>query len=306
MRLKLVGRCCPLLISILVASWSTPHVFAHSGKALTPDTLWVNWEWNPLVLMGLATAGWLYARGVRTLWRSAGVGRGIAHHQAILFYSGLLVAFVALISPLAALSKALFSAHMVQHVLLMNVAAPLLVWGTQPSLLFWAAPHPTRRSLARWWKRQVNLRKLWGMMNQPLFVWLLFAATLWFWHAPLLYEAAIANEGIHFGEHVSFTATALLFWWMVDRQRDNIAWNWGASILFLFTTALHSGLLAALITFAPQPLYPIYAQSAQTWGIDLLTDQQLAGVIMWVPVGFVYLGAVLWRIGRQLSLSSSS
>ena len=76
--------------------------------------------------------------------------------------------------------------------------------------------------------------------------------------------------------------------------------NDGVAILFLFTTALHSGLLAALITFAPQPLYPFYTTTVAAWGFTPLTDQQLAGVLMWIPVGFLYLAAVLWRLGRYL------
>ncbi|MEZ4678593.1 MAG: cytochrome c oxidase assembly protein [Caldilineaceae bacterium] len=217
--------------------------------------------------------------------------------QVICFGSGLGSIALALLSPLAALSNALFSAHMVQHILLMNVAAPLLIWGSEPALLLWAMPTTARRGVARWWQRRSWCRGVWRVLTQPIIIWVFFALTLWIWHAPQLYQAAIANEYIHLLEHLGFMASALLFWWVL-RPRGL---QTGAVLLFLFTTALHSGLLAALITFAARPLYPIYAAHAQAWGLNLLTDQQLAGVVMWVPVGFVYLGALLWRLWQQLA-----
>lgn len=292
-------------VALLIGSYllidQTRPVFAHDEGPLTPATLWRSWQWDPFVLATIALGVVLYWRGVRALWQNAGRGRGVTERQVGLFIAGMAVVAFALLSPLAALSDALFSAHMVQHILLMNVAAPLLVWGAQPSILMWAMPQPTRRGLARWWQRRTLLLAGWRLLNQPLAVWTLYAATLWIWHAPVFYQAAVASDLVHFWEHVGFMGSALLFWWVLEQPSSHRAFHVGAAILFLFTTALHSGLLAALLTFAPRPLYPIYAQTVGNWGLRPLADQQLAGVIMWVPVGFVYLAAVLWRIGRQLT-----
>lgn len=293
-------RLSPLIACLLLFG-QAPSAYAHDGASLRPANLWTSWQWDPLVLVTLAVGSLIYWRGVGALWQSAGRGRGITERQVGLFITGMAVMALALLSPIAALSDALFSVHMVQHIMLMNVAAPLLIWGAQPALLMWAMPQPTRRGFARWWQRRTVLLRGWRLLNQPLAVWTIYAATLWIWHAPIFYQAAVASDLIHFWEHVGFMGSALLFWWVLEQPSSHRAFHVGAAILFLFTTALHSGLLAALLTFAPRPLYPIYAQTVGSWGLTPLSDQQLAGVIMWVPVGFVYLAAILWRIGRQLT-----
>jgi len=282
-------------------------IFAHGGEPLAPHDLWQRWSWEPWVLGGIGISVLIYWRGVRALWQRAGRGRVVSGAKICSFGSGLLVIALALISPLAAVSEALFSAHMVQHILLMNVAAPLLVWGVEPLLLLWALPLQGRRGLFQWWQRRGIFGSifegvfggLWHWFNRPLTVWSLYAASLWIWHAPRFYQAAMDNETLHLLEHLTFMGSAILFWWVLAQPRGR-SLQVGTALLLLFTTALQSGLLAAIITFAPLPLYPIYALQARAWGLTLLADQQLAGVIMWVPVGFVYLGALLWRLWQQL------
>ncbi|HRW05744.1 MAG TPA: cytochrome c oxidase assembly protein [Caldilineaceae bacterium] len=275
-------------------------VSAHAGEPPAPHDLWQSWPWEPWIVVGLALGALLYLYGLRRLWRRAGWGRVVSTRQVLCFSSGLLVIAIALLSPLAAVSNALFSAHMIQHILLMNVAAPLLIWGLEPTLVLWALPVATRRGVGRWWRRRALLQTGWRWLNQPLVVWAIYALTLWIWHAPRFYQAAIASEAVHLLEHMGFIASALLFWWVLN-QAGHQTLQLGAALLFLFTTALHSGLLAAIITFAQRPLYPIYAPYVWAWGLTLLSDQQLAGVIMWVPVGFVYLAALLWRLWQQLA-----
>jgi putative membrane protein len=207
---------------------------------------------------------------------------------------------LALLSPIDAVGSALFAVHMLQHLLLMNLAAPLLILGMPPLLSLWILPHRWRRPLAHWWRQRLWLHKLGQWCTRPLVVWSAYGATLWIWHAPLFYEAAIRNELIHRAEHSTFLGTALLFWWILIYRRQSQL-RIEVALLLLFTTALHSGLLGALLTFASRPLYRHYLATAPLWGLTALTDQQLAGTLMWIPVGFLYLGTIVGLVGQWLT-----
>jgi cytochrome c oxidase assembly factor CtaG len=185
------------------------------------------------------------------------------------------------------MGTALFSAHMLQHLLLVIIAAPLLVLGAPLLPLIWAFPKPARQGLGRWWRQASLVRSLWQTLSQPVLVWLLYAFTLWIWHLPALYQAALEQVLIHELEHLTFFGTALLFWWLLIQPIGHRRMSYGAGVLFVFTTALHSGALGALITFAQRPLYPIYV--ARAWNTTALEDQQLAGLVMWIPMGIIYL-----------------
>jgi cytochrome c oxidase assembly factor CtaG len=133
---------------------------------------------------------------------------------------------------------------------------------------------------------------VWRAITNPLAAWLIHAVALWVWHIPVLFEAVLEREWVHTLQHLSFFLSALLFWWALIHGRER-ALGYGAAVLFLFTTALHSGLLGALITFAPNVWYPGYLKTTQTWGLTPLEDQQLGGLIMWIPAGLVYVVAGL-------------
>jgi putative membrane protein len=270
----------------------TPVGYAHVGLPLEPHDLATAWSWEPAVLLGLVLAGWGYWRGVRLLWRRAGRGRGVALWRVTAFGGGMLALVVALVSPLAALGTALLTAHMAQHMLLALVAAPLLVLGSAPTALLWALDESGRRRLGGWWRRSGALRAGWRGVSSPVVVWALHAAALWGWHLPGLYQAALADVAVHAAEHASFFGTALLFWWVVLRTGHGRL-NPGLGVLFLFTTMLQGSALGALMTFTRTVWYPAYESSAPAWGLRALDDQQLAGLIMWIPGGLVYLAAAL-------------
>lgn len=251
--------------------------------------MWSAWSWEPEILLGLALAAWGYARGVSALWQRAGFGRGIHYWRAFAFAAGLLALFVALISPLNDLSATLVSAHMVQHLVLVLIAGPLVVVGAPLLPLLWALPKPMRRALGRWWKQAALLRAVWHTLSQPLVVWPLHTAALWVWHLPGLYQAALKSEILHTVEHGCFFGTALLFWRTVFPGGKSERMSYGAGVFYVFATGMQSGLLGALLTFAPTPWYPAYAARVAAWGFTPLEDQQLAGLIMWVPGGLVYL-----------------
>jgi cytochrome c oxidase assembly factor CtaG len=134
-----------------------------------------------------------------------------------------------------------------------------------------------------------NLRPL----RHPAAVWLLHVSTLWFWHAAVPYDAAVEHHLLHVAEHASFLGTGVLFWRVVAGARDADRVSYGFGVLLLFATAMQSVFLSALLTFARSPWYSVYAATTAPWGLDPLADQQLAGVIMWIPAGLVYVVAAL-------------
>jgi cytochrome c oxidase assembly factor CtaG/cytochrome c2 len=251
------------------------------------------------VLPLLALCGF-YLLAVNNLWQSAGIGRGVTRRQGVLFFGGVAVLAVALLSPIDPLGGALFSAHMVQHVLLMMAAAPLLALGAPAHLWLWALPLTLRRGLAQFWHRRRGWRWLAHIAGLPLTVWLVSTAVLWVWHVPELYEAALEDDLVHALEHAAFLSTAWFFWGCVLALSRHRAAGDGIAILLLFTTTLQSGILGALMTFAPTPWYASYLPTTAAWGLSPLADQQLAGVIMWVPAGTVYLAAALAILALRL------
>jgi cytochrome c oxidase assembly factor CtaG len=165
---------------------------------------------------------------------------------------------------------------MTQHELLMLVAAPLLAIGRPMVPMLFALP--------RQWRSLPNGAAVVRLASSPFAVFLLHAVALWIWHIPFLYEAAVLDDRIHLVQHVCFAGTAMLFWWGLIRGRYGRL-GYGAALIYIFATALHSGGLGALLTFSDRAWYPLYAQRAGA--SEALADQQLAGVIMWVPAGVV-------------------
>jgi putative membrane protein len=263
-------------------------VVAHAGRPPQPHDLWGAWNLDPVLLTGLALAGWAYWNG----HASGGLG-AVDRWRARCFAAALLALGVALVSPLDALSSALASAHMVQHMLLVLVAAPLLALSAPSSTLLRGSPLGVRRALGRWRRRLGLRRSSLRALGHPALAWLLGVATLWFWHAAVPYDAALANPVLHAVEHATFLLTAWLFWRSVIGPRSPGRVPSGLGVLLVFGMAMQSVLLALLLTFARVPWYAGYASTTAPWGLEPLADQQLAGAIMWIPAGLVYLGAAL-------------
>ncbi|HJQ85578.1 MAG TPA: cytochrome c oxidase assembly protein, partial [Candidatus Binatia bacterium] len=238
---------------------------AHGGAPPTPATLGDARVLEPGVVVPLGLTAICWLAGVIALWRDAGAGRGVRATEAASFVAGWVVLAIALASPLHPLGRAVFSAHMTQHELLMLVAAPLLVAGRPLVPFLHGLPRSWRAPLARFFRRR-PLASAWDALTHPLVAWAVHALTLWAWHAPRLYTAAVAHEGVHAAQHASFLAGALLFWWSLLRRRGRWAGT-GAAVLYLFTTSLHAGALGAILTFAPRPLYPGYVATAASWGL---------------------------------------
>jgi putative membrane protein len=250
--------------------------------------------WPALLGALLLASAALYALGLARLWRRAGAGRGITRAQALRFALGWLALCAALLPPLDTWADALFAAHMVQHEMLMVVAAPLLVLGRPLEAWTWGLPPPWRMPLARF--TQVGwLRRPWAAATEPVGAWCIHAAAVWGWHVPALFDAALANENVHVLQHACFLGSALLFWWAVFGR--GVHRPDGSSLASLFTTMIHTSALGALLTFAPHPWYAHYAGSAS---LTALQDQQLGGLVMWVPAGCAYMAAGLAVVAEWL------
>ena len=264
--------------------WS---VSAHPDGPLLPHDLWTAWNTEPSLLIPIAVTIILYAWGIRQVWQHAGAGRGITRRSWMCFFGGILSLLIALVSPLDALAGVLFSAHMAQHLILILLAAPLLVMSDFPLALLWGVPRSSAHSVGYRAHQSQALSRVWKIVSSPIAAWFLFAISMWFWHAPTLYEAALRNEALHDVEHLAFLVTGMLFWWVLFRHTTQKQIHYGMAIPYLFTTVLHTGILGALMTFTSQPWYTYYADLVVPWGLTPLQDQQLAGLIMWLPGGTV-------------------
>jgi putative membrane protein len=214
--------------------------------------------------------------------------------EALAILAGLAMLGAALVGPLPALEDRSLAAHMVAHELLIVGAAPLLAHGRAWHLTLPALPFALRRGGAAI-LRAVRPSSAWIM--QPLPATVLSGAVLWLWHLPGPFVAALEHPAMHALQHLSFFATALLFWAAMQapahRRRE------GAAALYLFATALHTGALGALMAFSAQSWYPL--RGAPPFGLSPLEDQQLAGLIMWIPGGLVYAAAALVQLARMLA-----
>lgn len=261
---------------------------AHTGQPLAPHDLWGSWNADPVLSAGLVLTLWAYRRG-----HAASPGRTVDGWRPRCFAGALVAIAIALVSPLDAMSSSLASAHMIQHVLLLLVAAPLLALSAPTATLLRGSPGPVRRRNARWRRRLGLTRTNLSPLRDPVTVWVLHVATLWFWHAARPYDAALDSQPLHIVEHVTFLATGVLFWRVVVGTRAAGRVSNGFGVLLVFTMALQSIFLSALLTFARTPWYSHYATTTTPWRLEQLADQQLAGAIMWIPAGLVYIGAAL-------------
>ena len=256
---------------------------AHPQGPLLPHDLWTAWNFAPSIWIPIFVTITIYVWGVHLVWQRAGKEHGITRRQWLSFVGAILMLALALVSPLDALSEELFSAHMVQHLVLILAAAPLLVLSDFQLAFLWTLPRRQAQTMGS----SVNQTRR-SVLTHPVLVWVLFTATMWLWHASALYEAALRNEAIHTLEHITFLFTAILFWWVLFKHTRPDHIHYGMTVPFLFLTVLQSGILGALMTFTSQPWYSTYALSAPNWELSALQDQQLAGLIMWMPGGAVF------------------
>ncbi|MGE5225036.1 MAG: cytochrome c oxidase assembly protein [Omnitrophica WOR_2 bacterium] len=242
---------------------------------------WTEWNWAPSILLGMAlfVGGYLAATGpLRSHFKdSQPVSRG----QKAWFLAGSALILFALISPLDEVGDSfLFSAHMIQHLLIALIAPPLLLIGTPGWLIRPVISKPLAGNVFRF-------------LTLPVVAFFLGNGVYLAWHFPALYEAALNNENVHIIEHLSFIAAGVINWWPVlSPLPDFNKLPPLARVVYLFLDGLPTTILSALITFSTTPLYPTYAAAGKLLGIDAVMDQQAAGMIMWMPGGMTYLVAL--------------
>lgn len=259
------------------------------------------WDFGPIVL--LLAAGGLYARRFRTARAAAGAH---ASHQAVLyarrheaprwraacFAGALLAVFAALISPVDQLGESVLTMHMLQHLLLLDVAPILGILGLTRVLL-----RPVTR-------RFMEIERAAGPLGHPVFAAVLYVATMAFWHVPAMYDAALRHAGVHVLEHICFAVAGALYWWhLLSPIRNRHRLSGMGPVVYMVATKIAVGLIGIAITFAPHALYAFYETRGTVWGMSPGTDQELAGALMAVEQSVVMGTALAWLFVRMLGES---
>jgi putative membrane protein len=269
--------------------WGGSAAWAHlPGGSDAHGGWWSRWNFDPLITINLLLLGGVYGFGLWRLWSQAGVGRSVSRGQAWAFAAGMVALVAALLSPIDTLAGELSWVHMVQHMLLMKVAAPLVVLGAPLQTALWTLPVQGRRRAGRWKQYLDTARLPRYFLWQPLTIWLLFAFTLWVWHLPAFYGAALRSGVVHDFQHLTFFAGAVLFWRILLDPVSRWRLSRGAAVLYLFATSLHAMVLGVFMTFSPVVWYGGYEGLTEAWGMTALEDQQMAGIIMWMPACMVF------------------
>jgi cytochrome c oxidase assembly factor CtaG len=242
------------------------------------------WDWEPSIVVGCAVLGLAAILFRERPW------------QTLTFLAGVLLLLVDLVSPIDTLGDVyLFSAHVLQHFLLALVIPALFVLGT---------PRKFAASLSRWDR------------IPALLAWALGVGTMIVWHVPVLFNAALANDALHIAQHLSFLVTGTIFWWPILHPIEARRVPPLGAVAYLFSACTFCSILGAVLTFMPLGLYPAYLSPKDefgilhlvrdTWGLDPKSDQQLGGLLMWVPSCLVYLSAILATAARWFSATKEA
>jgi cytochrome c oxidase assembly factor CtaG len=290
-----------LRLGAALAALTPSAAMAHVLEA--PGTERPGWTTDPWITLPLATLALLYAFGWRRLHARSERGVALHRRRAMFFAVGWLTLTAALVSPLHEAGERSFTAHMIEHELLMLLAAPLIILARPGAALLWALPDRARRDFGRVGARPW-LKESWRWLTGAVTATILQAAVLWIWHLPSLFDRALASDGWHIAQHLSFVLSSLLFWSAMLGAHgggSRSAGERGVAILCLFLTSLVSGALGALMAFSQSPWYAGYASLGMApFGLTPTEDQQLAGAIMWVPGGLVHAAAALALAGTML------
>jgi putative membrane protein len=247
-----------------------------------------SWSLPIVVTLGLIVVVIVYLRGwyrlrnalpnVLSVWRLAA------------FIGGLVSLWAAVGSPLAAMDHQFLTVHMVQHLLLMTVAAPLILLGAPAITLLHGLPQRFVLSVPGPFSRFPPVQAVGSILTHPVFCWLASTAAVIGWHVPALFEMGMRSERWHAVEHACFFAAGLLFWWPVVRPWPSLArWPQWSVPLYLFLATLPCDALSAFLTFCNRVVYPHYLSAERLFDISPLGDQACAGAVMWVCVTFAYL-----------------
>jgi putative membrane protein len=267
------------------------------GEAAHPPAAWT---FDPWIVLPLLAVALLYGIGTARLWQHVGIGRGIRVWRVTLYSAGWLALAGALCSPLHALGEKLFTLHMIEHEIVIAVAAPLVAFARPLGAYLWACPTGMRRAIAGF-VRARPFRRAWNGLTRPGVATLVHGVAIWVWHIPAWFDAAVSIVWMHRVQHLTFLLTALLFWWALARTAE-----YGIASWHLFVTMIHTSVLGALMALAPRVLYATQTADSTGWGLTPLQDQQLAGIVMWIPAGTIYAGAALTFIALWIGGSGAA
>ncbi len=307
MRLGTTTRRAAIVLG--AAGIATP-AFAEASDASCHAWSCAKWTWPAFIIVPLVLTAALYGIGLLKMSRR----RNLSHREAasrrpplpvpllslICFVAGWMSLIFALDSPVHEVGEQLFWVHMTQHEILMLISAPLLVLGRPLVPILWSLPNRWRKAIADI-SRSKPFNQSWRVISSPLAVWLLSAIALLVWHAPSLFDRTLKSDFVHAAQHISFLGTALLFWWTLAEHGRGL--GHGTALLYVFTTAIYTSVLGALLTFTPHPWYAAYVNTTQPWGLTPLEDQQIGGLIMWIPGGTVMLVISLFLLVRWMKES---
>jgi cytochrome c oxidase assembly factor CtaG len=250
------------------------------------------WHVDPALGTLLIVAAVAYGSAYRS---TSAAGRAVPPWWQVGAYAGGLVSLaLALMGPPHHFSEVSFAAHMVQHLLMTLVAAPLIVLGRPVQVLLRGLGARRSGAVLRPTIGRPIVRQILGMIAHPVSVVVLFNGAMLLWHLPSLYEAAVRNRLLHDVEHASFFGTALLFWWvLIDPVPRHHRFVPSTALLVLFASWMIGDLLGAALTLAREPLYPLYARAPNPWGLDPVVDQSRGGAIMWIGAGVLFAACML-------------
>jgi putative membrane protein len=283
--------------------WSLPQFIlpAHPGNLLYQPTRevafsqldeWFQWDFHESIFLGTVAAVVLYTLGV-TYWRKKYnlSPTPVSTRQAVTFYGSMVLMYLSLDGPLHHLADELsFAMHMVQHLLLQMVWAPLFILGLPGWLI--------KPLVQKDW-----VKRLGRTLTRPLYASLLFQGCIWIWHFPPVYELALTNHPFHIAEHLLFMATAVIFWWVIfspieETPRPTHGWQ----MMFLLLNLAPMKALGLIITVHNDLLYTFYAVQPRLWGLTPVGDQRAGGLLMWVVGGlplWAALAYVFWHLRRN-------
>jgi putative membrane protein len=251
----------------------------------------IAWSFEPAVLLGVIALGLAYYRGW-TRARTPGEPHPPGYGRLTLFGLGLLAIIASLVSPIDKLGEQLMVMHMLQHILLLDIAPILMILGLTKGIL-----RPVTRRLN-------SVERKAGYLAHPAFAVIAYAGFMWLWHVPTMYDAALRNPSVHAIEHICFAAAGGLYWWhLISPIRSRMRLGGMGPIMYMVSTKLLVGLLGVGLAFAPSSIYAFYQQRPHLWGLSPVEDQSLAGLEMALEQSIVMGIALVWLFVQMLAES---
>ena len=265
----------------------------------TLSVVLLSWAWRPEIILTLGLAATVHLLGRWRLKRRGG-SRLVQPWRSISYLSGLAILWIALMSPIDVLSSQFFFMHMIQHLLLVMIAPPLLLIADPMPIMLWGLPATLRREIGRWLRPESPVRRTVRSLTSPGLVWFYFVTAVVGWHDPRLYNLTLESDLVHDLEHLTFFGTAVLFWWHIIGSAPHIhkRLSLGVRIGYALSVVPVNALTGIAIAFASEPIYEYYTTVPRLGEMTVVQDQMLGGVIMWIPGSMMYLIAALILIAQ--------